>query len=340
MIVRSTFFKLITAGIVICGVVVIILNLISYHQSGHDYSLLDDNNAYVMSNRDGDALIRIKADVQSNSKPAILYANNGKTDVPEVRIRAYMISMNHEQEQHVLVREAGEGNFNILLLHGQSFSSKIWEKIGTLQYLASWGYRAFAIDLPGYGNSSLPVIQEAAAAQWLIRLIRTLRLSNFVIISPSMSGRFVLPYVIQSNTKHQSIIGFVPIAPAGTKKFDAKDYQQVQIPTLIVHGENDTDFQYAINTLKLIPSNEVLTIKNASHACYVQQPPQFHNGLRQFLYTIYRPIYIEQYKSRAASLTNSNSSLLLEKSDDHGRNTNLKKESNNRTISEKHTHVH
>ncbi|CAF4989226.1 unnamed protein product [Rotaria socialis] len=97
MIVRSTFFKLITAGIVICGVVVIILNLISYHQSGHDYSLLDDNNAYVMSNRDGDALIRIKADVQSNSKPAILYANDGKTDVPEVRIRAYMISMNHEQ---------------------------------------------------------------------------------------------------------------------------------------------------------------------------------------------------------------------------------------------------
>ncbi|CAF4204551.1 unnamed protein product, partial [Rotaria magnacalcarata] len=97
MIVRSTFLKVITAGIVIFGVVVFILNLISYHQNGHDYSLVDDNNAYVMSNRDGDALIRIKADVQSNSKPAVLYAGDGKIVVPEVRIRAYMISMNHEQ---------------------------------------------------------------------------------------------------------------------------------------------------------------------------------------------------------------------------------------------------
>ncbi|CAF4682558.1 unnamed protein product, partial [Rotaria magnacalcarata] len=61
-----------------------------------------------------------------------------------------------------------------------------------------------------------------------MRLIRTLRLSNFVIISPSMSGRFAIPYVIQSNTKHQSIIGFVPISPSGTKNFDTKDYQQVQ----------------------------------------------------------------------------------------------------------------
>lgn len=72
------------------------------------------------------------------------------------------------------------------------------------------------------------------------------------------------------------------------------------MPTLIVHGENDTKFQSAIDTLKQIPSSEILTIKNASHACYIDQPLQFHNGLRQFLYLIYRPIYIEQYKQRSA----------------------------------------
>ena len=72
----------------------------------------------------------------------------------------------------------------------------------------------------------------------------------------------------------------------------------MKIPTLIVHGENDTKFHSAIETLKQIPSSEVLTIKNASHACYLQQPIEFHNGLRQFLYSVYRPIYIEQYKQR------------------------------------------
>ncbi|CAF1017283.1 unnamed protein product [Rotaria sordida] len=339
MIVRSTFFKLITSGIVIFGVVVLTLNYISYHQNQDNHGSVDDSNVYVVSNNNGDALIRIKADVKSNSKPAILYANNGKIDIPKVRIRTYMISMNHEQDQNVLVREAGEGNFNILLLHGQAFSSKTWEKIGTLQYLASWGYQAFAIDLPGYGNSSLPVIQETAAAQWLIRLIRSLRLSNLVIISPSMSGRFSLPYVIQSNTKQQSLRGFIPIAPVGTKKFDTNDYKQVQIPTLIVHGESDTEFQSAINNLKQIPSSEVLIIKNASHACYVQQPLEFHNGLRQFLYNVYRPIYIEQYKKRSESITTDTSlPSSIKLNDNEGKKQS--KVTDNSTLNEKQHHVH
>jgi len=105
MIIRSTFFKLIIAGIFIFGVVVITLNFISYSRNLNDFEFVDDNNAYVISNRDGDAFIRIKADVKSNSKPAILYINDGKIDVPQVRIRTYMISMNHEQVRRIIENE-------------------------------------------------------------------------------------------------------------------------------------------------------------------------------------------------------------------------------------------
>ncbi|CAF2487670.1 unnamed protein product [Rotaria sp. Silwood2] len=326
MIVRSTFFKLITSGIFIFGVVVLTLNYISYHQNRDNYELIDNSDAYVIPNHNGDPLIRIKADVKSNSKPAILYANDGKIDIPK--------------DQNVLVREAGESNFKILLLHGQAFSSQIWEKIGTLQYLASWGYQAFAIDLPGYGNSSLPVVQETAGAQWLTKLIRSLRLSNFVIISPSMSGRFSLPYVIQSNTKQQSIRGFIPISPVGTKKFDINNYKQVQISTLIVYGENDAQFESAINDLKQIPSSEVLIIKNASHACYVQQPLEFHNGLRQFLYNVYHPIYIEQYKKRLESIATHTSSLSSSVKLNDSEGKKRKKLTEKSTSNEKQQHTH
>lgn len=97
MIVRTAFFKLVTTGILICGIIIFLLNFVSFQHNGNDFGLIDNSNAYVMSNRDGDSLILIKADVKSNSKPAILYANDGKIDIPEVRIRSYMVSTSHDQ---------------------------------------------------------------------------------------------------------------------------------------------------------------------------------------------------------------------------------------------------
>lgn len=37
----------------------------------------------------------------------------------------------------------------IVLLHGARFTSETWEKLGTLQFLASKRFKAVAIDLPG-----------------------------------------------------------------------------------------------------------------------------------------------------------------------------------------------
>ncbi len=157
--------------------------------------------------------------------------------------------------------------------------------LGTLHYLSNWGYRSFAIDIPtDHAN-------DQEAVQWLRKLIDTLQLTNLVIISPSMSGRMTLPYVIRSKKQRKSIRGFVPIAPVGTNRFQANEYKQIEIPTLIVHGENDTKFQSAFEKLQQIPTRKILLIKNASHASYVEKPMDFHNELRQFLYDIYRPIY-------------------------------------------------
>ena len=37
----------------------------------------------------------------------------------------------------------------VLLLHGQAFTSENWIQLGTLSYLAAMGHRAVAIDIPG-----------------------------------------------------------------------------------------------------------------------------------------------------------------------------------------------
>ena len=43
----------------------------------------------------------------------------------------------------------------MVLLHGQAFSSKTWEELGTLALLATNGFQALAMDLPGKHISAI-----------------------------------------------------------------------------------------------------------------------------------------------------------------------------------------
>jgi hypothetical protein len=97
MLVRSSFFKLVVAGIMACGLVVILLNFMSYSRGNRELEMSDEADAYVKGDRDGEILIRVKADVKSNNKPAILTAQENDPDLPKVHVRTYMISMNHDQ---------------------------------------------------------------------------------------------------------------------------------------------------------------------------------------------------------------------------------------------------
>ncbi|OXB58163.1 hypothetical protein ASZ78_006935 [Callipepla squamata] len=120
------------------------------------------------------------------------------------------------------------GRPDVLLLHGQAFTSHTWQALGTLALLAAEGHRAVAIDLPGYGDSppagSLSTQQGRAA--FVRHVVQQLGLQRPVLVSPSMSGRFSLPFLVAHG---EQLAGFVPIAPVGTREYTAVQYQQVQV---------------------------------------------------------------------------------------------------------------
>lgn len=104
----------------------------------------------------------------------------------------------------------------VLLLHGQSFTSKNWLDLGTLTLLASLGHRAVAIDLPGYGKS-VPSPPVSDSLEFMENLIKVLKLGPTpVIISPSMSGKFSLPYLVSHPNR---VKGYVPVAPGNTESY-------------------------------------------------------------------------------------------------------------------------
>ncbi|XP_030062317.1 protein ABHD14A [Microcaecilia unicolor] len=174
------------------------------------------------------------------------------------------------------------GRFDILLLHGQSFTSKTWQDLGTLSLLSEHGYRAVALDLPGYGESlESRAIPEKGRADYLLRIIETLSIKQPVLISPSMSGLYSLPLLLQHGDR---LKGFVPIAPVGTKSYTKEQYKLVQTPTLIVYGEKDTNLgMQSLENLVKIPTHTVIVLTGAKHACYLDNPTTFHKALLDFL---------------------------------------------------------
>ncbi|NXC22717.1 ABHEB protein, partial [Corythaeola cristata] len=109
------------------------------------------------------------------------------------------------------------------------FSSDTWLQLQTLATLAENGYRAVAIDLPGLGRSKdavAPVpVGQPAPGTFLKAVLEALCLGPAVVISPSLSGMYSLPFLFQHN---HLLKAYVPVAPICTEKFTAEQYTQIK----------------------------------------------------------------------------------------------------------------
>lgn len=177
---------------------------------------------------------------------------------------------------HYLV--AGEQSARpIVLLHGASFSATTWQEIGTLAELASAGYQAFAVDLPGYGQSQSATVPRDT---WLAELINQLEIKPPILLAASMSGGFALPFV----TSHpERIAGFVAVAPISIRTYRER-LHFISVPVLAIWGENDRiiPISDAEMLVKSVKRGQLIVIPNGSHAPYMSDPVLFNQELIRF----------------------------------------------------------
>lgn len=180
---------------------------------------------------------------------------------------------------HLLVA-GNNDNPPVVLLHGARFTAETWREIGTLELLAKSGYRAVAVDLPGFGQSEQ---SENNPNTWLGKLLDELELSSPIIISPSMSGRFSLPLLISSPDR---IKGFIAVAPVGIPQYQSQ-FTSIHTPILAIWGANDRVVPLK-NGEALVADQrgKLVVLPEAGHPSYMSDPDGFHKAVLEFLATI------------------------------------------------------
>lgn len=166
----------------------------------------------------------------------------------------------------------------VILLHGQAFQAKTWEEQGILKSLAKAGRRVVAVDLPGFGQSPKCAI---ASEKLLEKLIPSLAKTKPVVVAPSMSGGYALPYVVENAER---LAGFVPVAPVGLREVADKT-DRITCPTLVVWGERDEGHPYKEGEAfaAKLPKGEFYLMPGAPHPCYLKDPAAFAERLIKFL---------------------------------------------------------
>ena len=170
-----------------------------------------------------------------------------------------------------------------LFLHGMSYTSETWEKLGSLQLVAALGHRAIAVDLPGWGESAnWPADKKINNADYIHSLLKLFNVTKAIIVTPSMSGSYSIPYMMtpSPSTCTDRLRGIITIAPTKTELFEHAQYFQCQLPALVVFGSKDKNLGLvSLSNLRNMPNKEIWEVTGAGHPAYLDKPQDWNKLL-------------------------------------------------------------
>ncbi len=170
---------------------------------------------------------------------------------------------------------------NAVLLHGYSFNSDVWQKVGLYDALLDAGFNVYGIDVPGFPNGrSRFSIDDEAMVKFLKRFVdEKIGAGKLVMLGSSASCGFVLRF---AENYSNAVDAAVLVGPAGIGEVDAG---RIKADMLVVWGSDDPHYanKKEMDMLNWIKKKTVVVLEGAGHACYLDKPKEFVKSVTGFL---------------------------------------------------------
>lgn len=178
------------------------------------------------------------------------------------------------------IRYLDEGSGRpIILLHGASFTADVWNKTGTINAIKDAGWRAIAVDMPGFGKSEKGEFETVSS--FLSAFTEYLKLEKFALLGASLGGKEALEY---STLHYEKVLALILVGAVGVWLYESKLHNLSQTPALLIWGSEDTisppeNYQILLKYLK----KAELKIIGKVHPCYLEEPDKFNEAVKSFL---------------------------------------------------------
>ncbi|MCE4613440.1 MAG: alpha/beta hydrolase [Desulfurococcales archaeon] len=174
-----------------------------------------------------------------------------------------------------------EGWGPVVLLHGYSFTWKVWHEIGLLGELEAKGYSYIAPDMPyGRYSSCDRKIRDPDTSVSIVKSLVGELGGRPVLLGASLGGYIALKYAARHGAG-----GLILVAPVGLGDPELESLQASPPPTLIVYGSKDSivnldDMRRLESSLK---GSKLVVYEGAGHAAYLDAPGKFLGDVLDFL---------------------------------------------------------
>ncbi len=171
------------------------------------------------------------------------------------------------------------GRDGIILLHGYSFNSRVWDEIGLPQAMNGLGFSVMSLDVPGFPQSSNKLAMNESQVVSLIGMLAKEIEGRVFVLGASASAHAVLKFAEEQG---DAVSGVIVVGPASVRGILA---ERIKARVLAVWGEEDdiSPPYKSEDMIRSIRGSKMSIIKGAKHACYLNQPKTFIKMVSDFI---------------------------------------------------------